>query len=128
MAIRKPASIRGDAFKNAKWNELTKGRNFRQSDVPTLTLLCQWYAVAQRCIDDMDELGGQVAYQNDLGDLRALPQIATMKQASAEIRQLCKQLGINDSEPALDTSRLKGGTVIDIATARRKERKARAAS
>ena len=45
----------------------------------------------------------QVAYQNDMGDLKAMPQLATMKQASAEIRALNKQLGINDeakAEPA----------------------------
>ena len=50
----------------------------------------------QRCIEDMDEAGGQVAYQNDMGDLKALPQLSTMKQASAEIRALNKQLGIDD--------------------------------
>lgn len=40
--------------------------------------------------------GVQVAYSNDVNDIKALPQIATMKQASAEIRALNKQLGIND--------------------------------
>lgn len=96
MTVEKPASVAADPFKSAKWDELTAGRQFRPSDAPVLALLVQWYAVAQRCIDDMDSMDGQVAYQNDLGDLKALPQIATMKQASAEIRQLNKQLGIND--------------------------------
>lgn len=48
----------------------------------------------------MDEISGdsgvQVCYQNDAGDIKAVPQLATMKQASAEIRALNKQLGIND--------------------------------
>lgn len=90
----KPPSISADPFKSAKWDEITACRNFSDSDSPTIALLCQWYAIAQRCSDDIDDAGGQVAYQNDAGDLKALPQIATMKQASSEIRQLSKQLGI----------------------------------
>ena len=96
MPLTKPPGIARDAFKSAKWDELVDGRSFAPSDAPVLALLVQWYAVAQRCIDDIDDVGGQVAYRNDMGDLKALPQISTMKQASAEIRQLNKQLGIND--------------------------------
>lgn len=96
MGLTKPPKIEGDAFKSAKWDELTEGRSFEQSDAPALALLCQWYAVVERCMEDMDngdELP-QVAYGNDMGDIKALPQHATMKQASAEIRALNKQLGI----------------------------------
>ena len=86
MALAKPASISNNAFKSAKWDEITAGRNFKKTDVPTLTLLCQWYAVVEQCmfdITDGDEV--QVAYSNSLGDIKACPQISTMKQASAEI-------------------------------------------
>ena len=96
MPVEKPPSIASNEFKSRKWDEITAGRDFLQSDIPTLALLCQWHAVVQRCIEDMDEAGGQVAYQNDMGDLKALPQLSTMKQASAEIRALNKQLGIDD--------------------------------
>ena len=109
MALAKPASISNNAFKSAKWDEITAGRNFKKTDVPTLTLLCQWYAVVEQCmfdITDGDEV--QVAYSNSLGDIKACPQISTMKQASAEIRALNKQLGIVDGvdekkEPRRDT-------------------------
>lgn len=37
---------------------------------------------------------------NDKGDINAMPQIGTLKQASAEIRALNKQLGINDEAHA----------------------------
>lgn len=37
-----------------------------------------------------------MAYMNDIGDIKSMPQISVMKQASAEIRALNKQLGIND--------------------------------
>ena len=56
--------------------------------------------MVDKCMSDIDVGGGvQVAYQNDVGDIKALPQLSTMKQASAEIRQLNKQLGINDEPP-----------------------------
>lgn len=99
--LNKPDSISHDEFKSAKWDELTEGRNYTQSDVPALTLLCQWYAVIEKCMDDITYNGEvQVAYQNDLGDVKAMPQLSTMKQASAEIRALNKQLGINDEARA----------------------------
>lgn len=104
MALNVPKNIQTDPFKYAKWQEIVKGRNFSVSDIPTIALLCQWYAVIERCISDLDmgEDLPRVAYQNEIGDVKAFPQLATMKQASAEIRALNKQLGINDgvdSEP-----------------------------
>ena len=96
--LTKPKSVRDDPFRSRKWNEIVRGRDFRPSDVPALTLLVQWYQVIEQCMDDLGSMGDgiQVAYSNEMGDIKALPQISTMKQASAEIRQLNKQLGIND--------------------------------
>ena len=95
--LRKPASVATDPFRSAKWDEICDGRDFKPSDVPTIALLVQWYQVIERCMDDIATGDGvQVAYQNDVGDIKALPQLATMKQASAEIRAINKQLGIND--------------------------------
>ena len=96
MPLKKPPSIEADEFKSAKWDEVTRGRDFRESDAPTLEVLMEWYSVVRQCIDDRQYADGQVAYTNDMGDLRQLPQIATMKTASAEIRALNKQLGIAD--------------------------------
>ena len=96
--IEKPSSIAANEFKSHKWDEITAERNFMQADIPTLCLLCGWYAVMERCLQDLDfgdELP-QVAYQNDMGDLKAMPQLAVMKQASTEIRAINKQLGIED--------------------------------
>jgi len=97
-APAKPRQVRESAFMSAKWDEICKGRTFRTQDIPALTLLVQWYAVVERCISDMDVGDGlpQVAYENKMGDVKAVPMIQTMKQASAEIRQLNKQLGIVD--------------------------------
>lgn len=96
MEISKPDVIVANAFMSRKWDEVTDGRTFAASDVPVLTLLCQWYAIAQRCLDDLAAGGGAVVFTNKMGDVKALPQIATLKQASTEIRQLNKQLGIKD--------------------------------
>ena len=127
--IQKPPSIENDAFKSAKWDELTQGRDFDAAAVPTLELLCQWYAIVQKCIDDIDDLNGQVAYQNNIGDIKPLLQIATMKQASAEIRQLSKQLGIS-GEASGETPNQKA-TILEIIQGNRaqkaKNREARTA-
>lgn len=93
--LEKPPSIANDPFKSAKWDEIITGRKFEESDIPTLVLLVQWHAVVQKCIDDLDAFG-EVVYENKMGDIKSLPQLSSMKQASAEIRALNKQLGIND--------------------------------
>lgn len=95
--LPKPPSIEGDGFKSAKWDELTQGRSFSQADAPALALLCQWYKIADAAQEELDGFGGQTAYGNEMGDLKQFPQIATLKTASAEIRALSKQLGVNDA-------------------------------
>lgn len=129
MAIKKPASIANDPFKSSKWDEITAGRSFAQSDAPTIALLCQWYAVVERCMDDIamdgDDLP-RVAYMNEMGDIKAMPQLSTMKQASAEIRQINKQLGINDSaEPERKGDDV--ASIFSIVSGRRADRRAKAA-
>lgn len=125
MPITKPPDVAGDAFKSAKWDELTAGRTFRRSDAPALSMLCQWYKIAAAAMDELDGFGGQTAYQNDAGDLRAFPQIQTLKLASAEIRQLNRQLGIIDAaEPESEGGR---GSVLTIVTGNREKRRAGAA-
>lgn len=119
--LKKPASVSSDPWRSAKWDELTRGRSFQQSDVPQLVLLVQWYQVVDQCMADISTgVGVQVAYTNDMGDQKAMPQLATMKQASAEIRQLNKQLGINDEarpEPARQ-----GSSVLQLVIGDRKRK------
>lgn len=126
MSIEKPLAIAASEFKSSKWDELTAGREFSQSDIPSLELLCHWYAVVARCMDDMD-VGGDVmvAYTNATDDIKAVPQIGVLKQASAEIRALNKQLGINDQAPVRQPEARKE-TTLNVIKFRREE-KARAA-
>lgn len=122
--VPKPAAVEADPFKSAKWDELTAGRSFRPSDAPALALLCQWYKIADAAMGELDGFGGQTAYQNDMGDLRQFPQIGTLKTASAEIRQLNKQLGINDEADGGEA--VGGGSVLTLVQGNRKDRRARA--
>lgn len=127
--LEKPESVAADEFKSAKWNELTRGRRFEQSDAPALALLCQWHKVAQQAMDELDSFGGNTAYQNDVGDLKAFPQIGTLKTASAEIRQLNKQLGIVDQrEPEQEATTGAGNVLMLVAGNRAAKRRAAAAN
>lgn len=127
--LEKPESVAADAFKSAKWDELTRGRRFEQSDAPALALLCQWHKVAQQAMDELDSFGGNTAYQNDMGDLKAFPQIGTLKTASAEIRQLNKQLGIVDQrEPEQEATTGAGNVLMLVAGNRAAKRRAAAAN
>lgn len=95
MALEKPRSVADSPYRSAKWDELVEGREFTQADAPVLALLCQWYEVNDQCLEEIDVGGSiQTAYTNDMGDIKALPQLATMAKASAEIRALSKQLGL----------------------------------
>lgn len=127
MGLHKPASVENNPTMSQKWDEITANRNFQESDIPTLSLLCQWYAIVEKSMDDLDYGGTiQVAYQNDMGDLKPMPQIGTLKQASAEIRALNKQLGINDEAQDKPTRRRE--TPLNVITLNRQNRQARAAN
>lgn len=127
--LEKPESVAADEFKSAKWNELTRGRRFERADAPALALLCQWHKVAQQAMDELDSFGGNTAYQNDVGDLKAFPQIGTLKTASAEIRQLNKQLGIVDQrEPEQEATTGAGNVLTLVAGNRAAKRRAAAAN
>lgn len=127
--LTKPESVAADEFKSAKWDELTRGRRFERSDAPALALLCQWHKVAQQAMDELDSFGGNTAYQNDVGDLKAFPQIGTLKTASAEIRQLNKQLGIVDQrEPEQEATTGAGNVLMLVAGNRAAKRRAAAAN
>ena len=126
MMLKKPKQIEQNEYKSSKWDELVAGRNFSERDIPTLCLLCGWYAVMERCLSDLDfgdELP-QVAYQNDLGDLKAMPQLSVMKQASAEIRAINKQLGIEEDYTVTPVKETK----LHVIQNRRAKRQATAAA
>ena len=121
--LSKPPGVESDEYKSAKWDELTRGRAFAQSDAPALALLCQWYKIAATAQDEMDSFGGQTAYTNEMGDLKAFPQIGTLKTASAEIRQLNKQLGICDTHEEVGVGK-RQATILSLSSERHEKRRA----
>ena len=127
MTLKKPRSVELSPFRSAKWDELIEGRNFQPAQIPQLTLLVQWYEVIEKCMDDLTDGGEiQVAYANNIGDVKALPQLSTMKQASAEIRALNKQLGINDEVTTEEKPR--GAVPLYVIQGNRQNRQSRAAN
>lgn len=97
MPLVKPAHVAENPVMSEKWDEITEGREFTPIHATTIEQLCFWYAVLRTCQDDITVDGEiRVAYANDLGDIKPMPQMSSAKQASDQIRQLNKQLGIND--------------------------------
>ncbi len=128
MALEKPASVARSPYKSAKWDEIVEGRNFTAANIPALTLLVQWYQVMDTAMDDMEAAGElQLVYENENGDIKPFPQVALMKQASAEIRALNKQLGINDEARGEAADGGKPGR-ITVFSCDRAQRRARAAN
>lgn len=124
-SVSKPPEVERDVFKSSKWDELTAGRRFPQSAAPTLAILCQWHKILHQAMVELDECGGQTVYDNDMGDIKAMPQISIIKTASAEIRQLNKQLGIADGGEADEQEH--SASILSLVSGRRQERRAAAA-
>ena len=126
MPLAKPPGIEADAFKSAKWDELTQGRGFARSDAPQLSMLCEWYKVADAAMEELESFNGQTAYTSESGELRPFPQVATLKSASSEIRALSKQLGLTaGGEVEEDDS--ESDDTLTIVLGNRAKRRARAA-
>lgn len=89
-----PEIIAADPFKRQLWEALTKDCQVQPEAVGVLSTLIYWRAIQEQCMRDISGDDGQthVAYVNDQGDVRAMPQLATLKQASTEIRALEKRL------------------------------------
>ena len=124
--LRKPKSIAASEQKRRLWNEITRGREFSPEDVPSLVLLVQWHAIVERCVSDMaDGEGVCVSFENKVGDIKAIPQIDTLKKASAEIRALNKQLGIND-QPEAKQATTEKANVLSLVVGNRADKAAAA--
>ncbi len=104
--LKKPEAVKNNPFMSKKWNELNKNRHFDPEQAQLVQLLCNWHAVLNQCMEDITFDGEmQVAYENKMGDIKAFPQIETMKKASHEIRQLNRQLGIYDGDEEVEDVR-----------------------
>lgn len=93
--VEPPTIIQNDPDKLRRWNEITADVTVTADAVPLLSTLVYWYSIQEQCLKDINADDGiHVAYMNDQGDVKAMPQIDVLKKASAEIRALEKILNL----------------------------------
>lgn len=120
VALKKPKVIANDAYMSTKWDEVTSGREFSVSEVSSIVLLCQWYKIVSQAQSELAEHENKTVYTSENGDLKPLPQIGTLKTASAEIRALNKELCIGGtSKPAIQPQQT---TQLEIIQNRRRKK------
>ena len=130
MKLKKPAYIAENPIMSEKWDEITKNPHLEEKHITAIEQLCFWYAVLRKCQEDITENGDiQVAYINKIDDIKAMPQMSSVKQASAEIRALNKQLGLlaEIEEERVEKKKEKNDTPLTVIRGRR-QRKANAAN
>lgn len=110
MAVTMPDDIAADPVQREIWALLAPdGNRFAEQDVPNLSLLCFWHAVAMEARRQMSK-GGKPAlfdpisvkpFAQDNGKplfmVRKSPALAVLKEATAEIRLLSDMLGVSPS-------------------------------
>lgn len=104
--VMKPEDVAADQVLSEVWDAVAVTGRFADEDIPTLRLLCQWHKVYAQCVADVTHANGTIrltSFDSD-DNPRSMPQLATMKQASAEIRALNDQLGISPKYRAVAPS------------------------
>lgn len=113
--LEMPQDVASDAYMAEIWSKLTTLQEFREVDIPNLSLLCFWHAVARaaeramtrgKSIKVLDQVGykeikaanGRRAYLE-----KPHPAISVLKQATSEIRALNDTLGISKKTAAAVT-------------------------
>lgn len=92
--VGKPRSISEDPFKSAKWDELTAGRVFLQSDIPALEILCQWHAIANQCITGKtgSTLNAAAVWDYEKRRIRAISPSRTSTGRTCRPRTICSPM------------------------------------
>lgn len=95
-ALQMPDDISGNELMRECWEwTVSSSTQFTQADVPMITLLVQWWAVARQCTENLAGANGGVVTQIDtpMGP-RQDPDIRTLQLATNQVRQLSAELGI----------------------------------
>lgn len=133
--VNVPELVASDPSKRARWDAITAGCEVSPEAVPVICTLIYWYEIQDQCMRDITADDGiHVSYMNEMGDVKALPQIGVMKQASAEIRAIEKRLyhaekpllvrredtGSHVAVPAFERARKRReGKIVELRSARR---------
>jgi phage terminase small subunit len=91
-----PAEVASNDLMRECWEWTVGGAShFTDADVPMLTLLVHWWAVARQCSANLAAESGGVVTQVDtpMGP-RQDPDIRTLQLATNQVRQLSSELGV----------------------------------
>jgi hypothetical protein len=91
-----PSEVASNELMLECWDWTTAGTShFTEADVPMLTLLAQWWAVARQCSANLaSESGGVITQVQTPMGARQDPDIRTLQLATNQIRQLSSELGV----------------------------------
>lgn len=99
-----PDSITTDVEREV-WDSIFGTVSLSPAQIPEAVMLVRWQIIADKCQEDLTANGDvQVAYSPDGMTLSQLPQLATLKAASAEIRAISKRLNLGEVK-AKDTTK-----------------------
>ena len=125
--LEMPEAVKNNEKEAAIWADLTASYEFRQCDREALRMLCHWYAVAERLIEQSTGKTGKKAplMQDDKGRPMPNPANRELALARGEIQSLCAMLGIEAG--AIENKESAKVTTLEVLRARRAERVAKAA-
>ena len=90
-----PAEIADNELMRECWEWTVSGAShLTEQDVPMLSLLVQWWAVARQCSANISAAGGVTTKVETPMGARQDPDIRTLQLATNQIRQLSDSLGV----------------------------------
>ena len=126
MSAEYPEGINMTPQMKRIWNDITSTYEFRPCDTEPLVMLCHWYAVAERLMEQMtrkDNVKAPIMQDKD-GNPMPNPANSELARARREIESLSALLGI---EPNATEKRKKAEvTKLEVIQQRRAERRAAA--
>ena len=90
-----PPNVEENATMLQCWEWTVSNGRYSQADVPMLTLLCEWWSIAEQCRTNLMSPGSGVITKVDTPmGARQDPDVKTLQLATNQIRQLSSELGV----------------------------------
>jgi len=77
------------------WEWTVGNGSFTEADIPQLTMLAYWWAVARQCMANLDTGAGVATQVETINGPRQDPDIRTLQLATNQMRQLSSELGVS---------------------------------
>lgn len=101
---QKPNRVESSQRRSAIWDRITSCYEFRDCDTDALAMLCEWYVVAEKCHELIDN--GQDDVKVVVSDMDGNPMLhkalAALQMSQASIAALNKQLGIEPGSKVIE--------------------------